>query len=324
MSTNNHNDEIDLFYFLDKIKSLYHSFLAGIYKSVQFVLRFWIIILILLVGGYFGGYFWQKSLPKVKMTTLIVQNNFNSSNYVYDAVKLLSLKQKQGDKSFLKRNGFDTENPDLVDIEIEPIVNINELLEKHETSDRNLDQYMSKIELEEEILQSEVFYSEYKYHKIILSTTKGGNEVINKILDYLNSNDIYNETKAIVIEETKLRIQRNNTSIENIDAVFKEFAGENSQEADIKPSQMFFKSLQNNNMHQLIDVKQELIEENKKLRSELIKYDSVVTLINKPEYFGAGGILTKKHLLLPLFLFFLFIGFFVARSIYLKGKQYAK
>jgi hypothetical protein len=318
----NNQEEIDLFLVLDKLNKAYRRLLASFYKGFQFIIKHWIVLLILIVGGYFGGQFWQRSITPVKETQLIVQNNFDSSSYVYNAVELLNLKYKQGDKAFLKKYNFNTEEPDLEDIIIEPIVNIMDLMAKTETSDRNLDSYIGKADFEEDLLLSEVFYPEYTYHRITVATKKSDLKLINKVINYLNSNETYNRTKEVVIAETQLRIQRNDLSIANIDAIFDEYAGKN--ESDPNPSQVYFKSQQNNNLHQLLDKKKELIEENEMLKRELIKYDKVVALVNKPNFYRTSKLTDKKKTLLPIFLVFAYVSFFVLRNVYRKGKMYSE
>jgi hypothetical protein len=197
-----------------------------------------------------------------------------------------------------------------------------DLLEKHETSDRNLDTYMGKADFEEDLLLSEVYYPEYNYHRITITTLKNNLETIEKVLTYLNGNETYNKIKEIVIAETELRIQRNDKSISNIDAIFDEYSGKHF--VDANPSQVYFKSQQNNNLHQLIDKKKELIDENEKLKRELIKYDNVVSLINNPNFYKISSFTDKKKTLLPIFLVFVYIAFFVMRYVYKKGKMYSE
>jgi hypothetical protein len=318
----NNQEEIDLFVVLKRLNKVYHGFLANIYKGIRFVIRNWIVLTILIVGGYFLGDWWQKSIPPTKEAVLIVQNNFNSSNYVYNAVELLNVKYKQGHAQFIKKYNFDAADPDIEDIVIEPIVNIVELLDKQETNDRNLESYLSRISFEEDPLLSEIYYPEYTYHKIILTTHKSDTEIIKKVLDYLNSNEMFNKTKDVVVAETELRIQRNDISIANIDAIFDEYSGKNA--AKDQASEMNFKIQENNNLHQLIEKKKELIEENELLKTELIKYDKVVSLLNEPNFYSVSDFWSKKKTLLPLLLVFLYIGFFVARNVYLKGKKYSE
>jgi hypothetical protein len=143
------------------------------------------------------------------------------------------------------------------------------------------------------------------------------------VLDYLNSNEIYNKTRDVVIEETKLRIQRNDTSIQYIDDVFVELAGKNEQD-DKQTGEVNFKVQQHDNLHHLMEKKREIIAENEMLKRELIKYDNVVTLINEPNFYGTTSFLDKKKVLLPVFLVILYIGFFIVRNMYRKGKLYSQ
>ena len=62
-----------------------------------------------------------------KITTIIIQTNFKSTSYVYSALNLLSY--KLDDSDYLEQIGFNPEGL-ITKIEIQPIVNIIELLEK--------------------------------------------------------------------------------------------------------------------------------------------------------------------------------------------------
>ncbi|MBT8262778.1 MAG: hypothetical protein KJO05_08150 [Bacteroidia bacterium] len=319
----NNQEEVDLFVVLQRLNKLYHRFLSGIYKGIRFIIKNWIVLTILIVGGYFLGGVWKTSLPSTKESVLIVQNNFDSSNYVYNAVELLNMKYSQRDSNFLSKHNFDTEEPDLFSIEIEAIVNIFELLEKQETNDRNLESYLSRVGFEEDPLISELYTPEYRYHRITIHTHKASLQTPKKVLDYLNSNEIYNKTREVVVEETRLRIQRNDTSIKYIDDVFIELAGKNDQD-DKQTGEVNFKVQQHDNLHHLMEKKREIIEENEMLKKELIKYDNVVTLINEPYFYGKTSFLDKKKIILPVLLVFLYVGFFVVRNMYRKGRMYSK
>lgn len=318
--TQDHNDEIDLGLLFRKIKEGYNNTLAKAYLAIQFVIKYWLVFFILIVVGAVVGHFWQKNQKANKQAVLIVQNNFDSSSYVYNAIELLNNKQKQGDVVFLSKYGFNPNVPEIADIIIEPIVNIMELIGKSEANDRNLEQYLAQSDFEDDILLSEVYYTEYKFHKIFITTTSEGNEAtIGKILSYLNSNETFLKAKELVISETKMRIKRNDISIENIDALFVENAGKSNNSAG-NASQIFFKSQANNNLHLLIEAKNDLIAENQEIKIDLLKYNNIVTVINKPSLLYVFSFSDNKRTLLPLALIFLFSFFFVLRGMYLKGK----
>lgn len=323
MASQEHHEEIDIGAVLERVKKGYHGLLASGYKASRFVARNWIVLLVLLVGGYFLGKFWENSSPDKYQTELIVQNNFGSSAYVYSAVELLNMKYKQADQQFLQSHDFNYEDKEVADITIEPIVDIIELLEKTETSDRSLDLYMGALNVEEDALTSETFYTHYRYHRISLTTTNPNvNKTIQKVLDYLNSNELFKKTQQVMYAETVKHIERNETSMANIDAIFDEFSGKNPRTEG--GSQVFVQTKENNDLDQLIEKKQELIAENEQLKQELLKYDNTVTLVNYPSYVGADDLLSKKSLLLPLLLVFFYCLFFLLRNLYLKGKRYAE
>ena len=157
--------EVDLMFLLGRIKDFYHSLLAAFYRMAQFVFKYWIILVVLVVGGYFLGMLWQSVVGKKKDAVILVQNNFGSTNYVYNAIELLNIKSGQYDMSFLKQNGFDGTEPEIVEVVIEPIVSLKDLLDQSEPNDRNIDFYMTEISVEDDVMESQVFYPQYRYHK---------------------------------------------------------------------------------------------------------------------------------------------------------------
>ena len=319
-----HTEEVDLFYVVKKLKNVYLGWLARGYHAVQFLKKYWIALAIMIVGGHFGGKFWQQSQRPKRQAVMIVQNNFGSSSYVYDAVEILNIKCKQIDEQFLKEVGLNTETPEILEIVIEPVVSVNDLLKVSEPNDRNIDTYISRIETEEDLMVSEIFYPQYHYHKITVTTNTPNAKVLDKILAYLNSNDNFNTIKEVVVAETDLRIERNNKTIELIDALFAEYSGKNEAEA-IVSNDLNIPTIRinNTNLHQLVEKKTELIEENKELMAERTKYGSVVAVVNSPRLVMTSDFFDKKSTLIPVGLVVVFFGFFWLKGLYLKGKKHA-
>ncbi|KRO67588.1 MAG: hypothetical protein ABR84_05905 [Cryomorphaceae bacterium BACL21 MAG-121220-bin10] len=317
-----HSEEVDLFFVLKKLKNAYLGWLARLYRSAQFLKKHWIALAVIVIGGFFVGQFWQQSLRPKREAVIIVQNNFGSSSYVYNAVEVLNTKCKQIDEDFLKRFGFNAENPEIQDITIEPVVSVMDLLKISEPNDRNIDTYISKIEIEEDLMVSEIFYPQYRFHKITLRSNSKDPKVIDKIMAYLNANTTFNTIQEVVVTQTQLRVERNNQTIADIDALFQEYSGKNDREA-LKHSEIIMK-IENNNLHQLVEKKTELIKENEELLTELTKYNSVVTVINSPKLYMAADFLDKKKTLVPVALLLIFFGYFWMKRLYLKGKEFAE
>jgi len=318
----NKNEEIDLFYVFDKIKDIYHGLLASFYGLVQFLKRYWIILLILTVGGYFAGKFWQSFYRPKKEAIIIVQNNFDSTNYVYNAVDILARASSQEDTLFLKEIGINPEATKILELTIEPAVNIIDLMEKTLPSDRNLDTYLSQVDIEEEMLTSELFYTEYQYHRIVLRAQTNDKKLIDKIIKYLNRKDKFNEIKEVQVSEMQLQIQRNEQSIAIIDDILK---ASYQDETEVKsPTDIYLNTSQNNNLPQLVEKKNEMIEQNKLLKTDLVKYDHVVLVLNEPHLYFTEDFFDAKKILLPAFLLFVFFAWVILKAIYKEGKKYAK
>lgn len=312
---NQNPDEIDLGFIFQKINAIYRGLMATLYKIIRFFFKHWIPLVIIIVVGAVAGHFWTKSIKYEKDATLIITNNFNSTNYVYDAITLLLRKQKQGDGEFLAKYGFSLRQPEISDLVIEPIINLYDLLEKPETSDRNLEQFFDQSDFQEDILLSEIFIPEYKYHRLhIITTPEGTDETVDKILAYLNSNEIYQATREATVADILDQIEQNKHSIESIDAVFDVFGGKVTN--DPNPSQIYFRHQENNNLHQLMTSKNELLLMNEDLNKKLIMYQDVVQVINRPKLKYLYGPFVDKRTLLPLSLVALFIMSFLVRDFY--------
>ena len=191
--------------------------LIRLYYGIQFLIKNWWVIGIILILGIASGYLYEKYNKSGKITTIIIQTNFKSTSYVYSALNLLSY--KLDDSDYLDQIGFNPEGL-ITKIEIKPIVNIIELLEKTMYKYQAMEPLLEKADFEDELLTSEVFFTDYKYHKIFLSTTsEADDEVIQKLMDYLNSSSKYNKIKAVVVEEAKDQIIEINKTVQGINDI---------------------------------------------------------------------------------------------------------
>ncbi|MCB0468619.1 MAG: hypothetical protein KDC64_10490, partial [Aequorivita sp.] len=134
MAQQNSSEEIDLGTIFDKVRDGYHGLLISFYRGVQFLLRNWIIIVVLILAGGVIGYLLDNKIYEAKETTLLVQLNFDSANYVYGAIEQLNKKIEENDTEYLIENGFLDNDKNLISsVEIEPVVNIMDIL-KNTTS----------------------------------------------------------------------------------------------------------------------------------------------------------------------------------------------
>ncbi len=306
------NDEIDLGMLFKKLGDLWRSFLVRLFDCVQFVLRNWLIILLLLVLGIGGGFFLKKNYGGGYQSVLIIQNNFESSNYVYDALE--KLKANERESWFREKYGFDIDNATITDVEIEPIISIVDLIASTDDDGRVLEQYLSEADFQEDLLLSEAFINEYQYHRVTLEfNTLATSKVFDGILNYLNDNSYFQKAKVIGIEEIKTQIKSHQKSIDGIDAVF--FSYKDSLPG-VSGAQFTFESKETTNLHFLLEEKRKLLDRISFLKTSLLKTDDVVYVINNKALSYRMTLIDSMHILLPLLLVVLFIIFSWLKDLY--------
>jgi len=318
----NTTDEIDLGIVFTKIKQGFESLFIGLFRGFQFLLKHWWKVAILMTIGFVYGYFVDKEKKPNKETTIIVQNNFESSSYVYNAIEQLNNKITERDSVFLKQNGFYNEEEVLNEVSIIPIVNIIALLNKSRDNYKSLDLFIQQANFESEILTSEVFYTEYKYHKIYLNTSsEGSSKTIKSLLNYLNDNEILNKIKISKIEEGNFTVKSYATTISHIDDILGSYSN-NENKKKLNGNQIYVSTGGNfTDLAELVTAKQTVLFKKDKLLTDLVKYKNIVTIINKPilqEIRSLGG---SKKIRYPILLLLSFIFFFLIKNGYFYLKD---
>ena len=145
------------------------------------------------------------------------------------------------------------------------------------------------------------------------------------VLKYLNNNSILNETKKVIINDTKENIEINNKTIVSIDQVLNSFP-KLSEKQDLKTNQLYVSTGNNyTDLAELVKQKSTLVSQNKSLNTELVKFNDIVTVINNPEILNETRSIklssTKGIAFIFLMAYFLF---FLLKSIYFKIKQYSE
>lgn len=313
-------DEIDLGLIFTSLKNTFNNLLIRLYYAFQFLIKKWWVIGIILILGIASGYLYEKYNKAEKTTTIIIQTNFKSTSYVYSALNLLSYKLKEADASYLEQIGFNHEGL-ITEIEIEPIVNILELLEKTMYNYRAIEPLLEKADFEDELLTSEVFFTDYKYHKIILSTTNDtDDEVIQNLINYLNSNLKFNEIKAVVIEDTKDQIIELNKTIEGINNVMNSISEKSS--VNSRPEDIYISTGSGiTDMGLLMEKKSGALKLREIMRTEIVKYDKIVTVMNNPSLHPKDKLFPVGQETMPFYFLVVFLMYSYLKYQYKKVKK---
>jgi len=311
------SEEVDLGYLFNKIKGSYNNCLVFLYRKFT---NNRIVLLVIIVMGIIVGLLLNFFKKEVKETSLLVQLNFDSSHYVYNAVDQLNKKIQENDTLFLQKEGLYNEESILISTEIKPIVNILDIVENSQSTNSGyLKTVFDESKFEDDLLTSEMFIPEYKYHRITLFTAQENTDtVVNEFLNYLNNNELLNKIKKVKVENTKLIVDKNKQSISYIDSIVKVYG--TLLENPRATGQIYYNSYEvnNGNIHLLFTGKEELLEKNQELEIELQKYNNIVELINKPLFQTKKGF--NNIIVIPLVFLLLYFFYAIVMGLYRKAK----
>lgn len=320
---NSSEEEIDLGTVYGTIRRGYHNLLIYFYRGIRFLLRTWIWILALLIVGFALGFYLDSQKSAGGKAELIVQLNFDSANYVYSTIDQLDGLIAERDFDYLENNGLYSNGSSLIKgIKIEPIVNLDDIIpDKDFVNHGYIQAVFEKSKFKDDLLTSDIFIQKYKKHKITIKSSSTDNEkVMNSLLAYLNKNPLINEIKEVKVENTKKIIQKNEYSIAAIDSIAKLYGSLKPEEKSSGQMYFNYNDQSNQNIHLIFEEKSSLLKENEELQIELLKYDNIVSLLNKPKLHLEESALKKKKILLPI----LFLVGFIFLMIFVKTYRKAK
>lgn len=328
MSSNtskNNSEELDLSLIAEKIKGMYHSGLISLYQIFNFFVKSWIILLVLIIVGATLGFIRTNDNP-ARETKLYVRINDNSGAIVYDALNQLQFKIQEKDSVLLEKKGFFKNSVYYIhSLEIEPLVNVLEIVDATETNNRNLETVMDQAQYEDELLTSEVFVPQYRYHKITLvGDYWSSQKTIDALMLYLNDNPVLIKQTDLIKESLAFRIARNFESIAFMDSIFDTYGRPISELTKGTASDISMVDINVTNIHMLFDQKALLMKQNEKLQLQLLNQDKTVSLINKPMLSVKKSILDIKIITYPVILILLFVMVSMMRYYFQKAKNLSK
>ena len=328
MSSNtskNNSEELDLSLIAEKIKGIYHSGLISLYQIFNFFVKSWIILLVLIIVGATLGFIRTNDNP-ARETKLYVRINDNSGAIVYDALNQLQFKIQEKDSVLLEKKGFFKNSVYYIhSLEIEPLVNVLEIVDATDTNNRNLETVMDQAQYEDELLTSEVFVPQYRYHKITLvGDYWSSQKTIDALMLYLNDNPVLIKQTDLIKESLAFRIARNFESITFMDSIFDTYGRPISELTKGTASEISMVDINVTNIHMLFDQKALLMKQNEKLQLQLLNQDKTVSLINKPMLSVKKSILDIKIITYPVILILLFVMVSMMRYYFQKAKNLSK
>jgi len=294
------NDEVYISDLGTALKEKTSSFLGFCILFLMKALKFWYILLILIIIGGGIGYFLDKIIPNKYQSTAVIRLNDKSSEYAYNTIASLSANFQ--DSTYIK---YKLPKNSIKTIEIEPISNFNDILVSYDERNEDILRYLLENASAEKILSSEFFRSEYYYHKLIITGTDSKiNNLVSQIISELNNNTYYEDLNKQFIKNMQNRIIDTEYMVEQIDTSIVRFNDVQKNYSENKVSSSGVQVVNNTlEINKLITLKISLLQTIENLKIEVIRGKGTVVLIDNPKMIE----LPKVNMLLFIVLGILFI-----------------
>ncbi|SHL36083.1 hypothetical protein [Flavobacterium saccharophilum] len=312
----NSDQEIDIFQFSRSIGSFFDRINRSIFKAIQFFIRNWIVVLVLVVLGVILG-FYLDSNKKSYNNQIVVTPNFESVDYLYAKVDLIQSKIAAGDIDFLN-HVFGTSGRNLIKkIEVKPVPDVYKFIEDKEQN-FELIKLMAEVGEVKKVLEDNVTSKNYTYHTIsfVSNGVVSEKDVVEPLLKYLNNSAYFNSIQKIGYKNLQREIAQNDTIIAQIDQVLNGLSSTAKNNSKNEKLVYYSENLQ---LNDIIKTKQKLVTEQGKNRFRLISFDKTIKEINATLNINESKTVNGHFKIwLPIFFLFLFVLVSLFRKFYRK------
>jgi len=245
-------------------------------------------------------------------TEIIVKPNFDSKDYLYNVVKEIEANLRVRDTVFFEELGIVTPELKSLRIEIEPIEE-NEEVETEEEDLKYLEilQNFKDDSFISDVVKTEILKKSGMNHRITIfyKNALPGREAAKRLMEYINSNEYLNNLKDIYNENARIKIERNQELITQIDSLIYGYTRNLAQENRVEQGTVVLENEKSLEIPSLLSLKNALLKEIERKKLEVAEQKNVIKVVNfgktqkvkKPVY-------TQGILIIPVvFVIFFFL-----------------
>lgn len=284
-------DEIDLgqlFYLMGRgFNSIFQGFLRLFVYLKKNIIKIGILIVIGVVAGFV---FNQFGTVRYK-SEVILRPNFESKDYLNDVVQELQANINAKDTVFFNKIGIDVSKLEGFRISLETI-------ESNNSDDKDLE-YLEVLEkfpssgLITEVVRNEILNKTPLNHRIIFTyvDVTSGNELANKLVEYIKSNTYFNDLSNVYSTSSKERIKRNENLLLQIDDLVENYSAQlNKPNEPLGETRITFQGEEQFNVAEVLELKNKLIRDIESVKMELQERKEAISIIN----FGSTQLVQKS------------------------------
>jgi len=316
---NTSDQEIDIFQLSKSIGNFFDRINAAIFQSIQFFVRNWVVVLILVIVGFGFGWYLDSNKKSFE-NQVIVTPNFGSVDYLYAKIDLIQSKVISGDASFLK-NVVGISDPKLIKkIEIKPVADVYKFIEDKEQN-FELIKLMAEVGEVKKVLEDNVTSKNYTFHTISFVSGEVINEkeVVEPLMKYLNDSEYFTAIQKIGYKNLEQQIAQNDTILLQIDNVLNGFS--NKVKGGSNNDKLIYYN-ENLQLNDIIKTKQKLVTDQGENRLKLISFDKTIREINSTLNINDNKITNGRFkFLFPVFFIFIFVLISLFSKFYSKQQR---
>ncbi|WP_276168611.1 hypothetical protein [Zobellia alginiliquefaciens] len=279
------SDEIDLGQLFKMIANGFNRVGIAFLRVFLYLKKNALLLIGLIALGIIISFILSSFINKKLKTEAIVRPNFDSTDYVYDVIDEIQSNISSQDTAFFQKIDLSVEDLKGFRIEIEPIEDPEETKEEAEQELRYLEllQDFKEESFVVDIVRSELTKKSIIAHRITFTYIDAdkGNQIAEKLLDYINDNSYYDKVKSTSRENAQLRINKNTALIAQIDNLIDNYTRtllrDDSQKAQ---GNVYMENESALNISSLLSLKNRFLKEIEEKKSELTEQTEILSVIN--------------------------------------------
>ncbi len=306
------SDEIDLGQLFRMIGQGFKKLFKAFLRLFVYIKRNTIKLVILGTIGLAIGFGLNQIVAMKQKTEVIVKPNLESKDYLYDVVSEIQANIRARDTMFFSGIGIDVKNLNGFEVSIQPVgdktngsnieddIKYLELLEKFKNDDLITD-----------VVRTEILNKSTLNHRITFfyKDAKKGNEYSRKLLNYINSNDYFNELAEINRDNALGRIKHDQNLVEQIDALVVKYSEKMARNDQRGEGRIVLDNEDQLDITGLFSLKNVLIRDMERKKLEIQGQKEAIRVINfgktqevKRSFFGKNIVLFPTVLIALFFL----------------------
>lgn len=315
-SANNQNssDEIDLGQLFQLIGRGFDAIFRFILRVFAYLKRNIFILIGLILVGFAIGYGLNSIVSKRLKTEVIVKPQSESKNYLYDVIDEIQSNISAKDTTFFKSIGI--ENIDFSGLEISVSRVVEEGASESDMQYLELLQSFENTDAIADIVRAELQNKSSFNHRITFfyKNVESGTTFAESVMEYINSNEYFEEVVLISRENAQNRIDQNQVLLKQVDEIILNYTNNLASKNDnVSSERIILDNQEQVNIADLFEYKNLLIRDIETKKMELVEQTKPISVINfgnpqevQKSFFGKNLVLIPILLIGLLFVFSIF------------------